>query len=124
MSSVTNPVLSNLLTTLGSTSPALASALSTSAVQTALKNASPGDLIKLSDQALQMQELDAIFGSSDSSQTTPPDLFSELSSITSGSDPTSSLTSSAASLQAQNLAALFQTTPATDSTNSMLDVLG
>jgi hypothetical protein len=42
--------------------PALSSLLSSSTVQAALGKASPADLAQLSDQALQLQEVDGLFG--------------------------------------------------------------
>jgi hypothetical protein len=49
--------------------PALSSLLSSSQVQSALATASPADLVQLSDQALQLQEVDGLFGGSSPTQT-------------------------------------------------------
>jgi hypothetical protein len=50
-------------------SPSLASALSSSGVQSALQGASPADIVQLSDQALQLQVANDLFASADPSQT-------------------------------------------------------
>jgi hypothetical protein len=49
--------------------PAVSSLLSSSKVQAALTNASPADLVQLSDQALQLQEVNGLFGSAAPTQT-------------------------------------------------------
>jgi hypothetical protein len=65
-----NPGLSDALQFLtNSASPALASLLSSSSVKTALQQAPAADLVKLSDQALQLQEVDGLFGNAGASQT-------------------------------------------------------
>ena len=43
--------------------PAIASLLSSTKVESALDKASPADLVQLSDQAMQMQEVNGLFGS-------------------------------------------------------------
>jgi hypothetical protein len=67
--------------------PAVSSLLSSSTVQSALEKASPADIVQLSDQALQLQEVDGLFGdgapsSAESSGMAMQDL---LTSIYSGS---------------------------------------
>jgi hypothetical protein len=47
--------------------PALASLLSSASVKSALQQAPASDLVKLSDQALQLQLVDGLFGSPDAS---------------------------------------------------------
>jgi hypothetical protein len=91
MSSVaaTNPGLSNLLQTLSATSPQLSSILSSSTVQSSLKNASPQDIVKLSEQALELQQVSSLFGSSIGTQSVglasnSDSLFPSLSSGTAG----------------------------------------
>jgi hypothetical protein len=44
--------------------PALSSLLSSTQVQTGLGKASPADIVQLSDQAMQLQEVDGLFGGS------------------------------------------------------------
>jgi len=61
----TNPGLADLLQNLTNTgSSALASTLSSPAVESALEQAPPGDLVQLSDQALQLQVVGSLFGAS------------------------------------------------------------
>jgi hypothetical protein len=130
--SSTNSGLSNLLQTLSTESPELSSILSTPSVQSALENASPGDLVELSDQALRLQQVGLLFGGSDGTQSTgltsaSDSLFSVLSS--GGSDTESSpivqalenstaSTGTAASIasnsQEQGLDALFGITSTVD----------
>jgi hypothetical protein len=50
--------------------PAISSLLSSSQVQTALEKAPPADIVQLSDEAMQLQEVDSLFGSSTASQPT------------------------------------------------------
>jgi len=62
--SSTNPGLSELLQSLtNSGSDVLSSILSTPNVQSALEQAPAGDVVELSDQALQLQVVGALFGS-------------------------------------------------------------
>ena len=115
----TNPALSSLLQTLASASPELSSALSPPAVQSALQNASASDIVQLSDQALQLQTTDLLFGTPGTSD--PSSLFSTLLAPA-GSSPATSLTNPLAAyqsnLQVQEMQALFgidtqSTTPST-----------
>jgi predicted transcriptional regulator len=62
--------LSDLLQTLSASSPQLSSMLSSSGVKSALATASPRDLVELSDQALQLQQVGLLFGSTDSTRST------------------------------------------------------
>ena len=135
--SSTSPNVAQLLQTLSTTSPQLSSILSTSKMQAALEKASPGDLAQLSDQALELQQVAQMFGSSDSPQPsvldtlagllfpapqvpgsgTPADpmlqaLESSLgvagpSGPTSSSAPSNQIANSASGFQAQQLNALF-----------------
>ena len=81
--STASPNLSNLLQTIQNESPELSSILSTPQMQTALEKATPGDLVQLSDQALQMQQVALLFGASNGTQSSgvsdPNSLFSLLS---------------------------------------------
>ena len=73
MSSVSsvNPGVADLLQTFwkNGTSP-VSTALSSSGVQSALAIASPGDLVQLSSQALQLQQVAGLFGPSEVSNGT------------------------------------------------------
>jgi hypothetical protein len=77
MSSVTsanNAGVSDLLQALSSTaSGTLSSVLSSSSVQSALQKASPGDLVALSQQAVESQVAAGLFSGSNTSQTTTTD---------------------------------------------------
>ena len=142
--SSTSSNLSDLLQTLSAASPELSSILSTPQMQSALEKAAPGDLVQLSDQALQLQQVDSMFGSVDGTQATgltsgfenlfsapPPDgttieldpilpLLESLVGATGPNDGTSSSTGSnqvagsAISFQAQELSALFGATRPVD----------
>ena len=126
----TNAGIANLLQTLTSTGSPLASSTLSSTLQSALQNASPADVVKLSDAALQLQETDAIFGVSDTSNASS--LFSALESSAAGSSSSSSGTSSTANqlaaaqsdLQAEQTAALFGTSTDSATSNSLFDVVG
>jgi hypothetical protein len=90
--SSTNSNLTNLLQTLSAKSPELSSMLATPQMQTALEKASPEDLVQLSDQALQLQEVGLMFGSADGAQSNglnplSDSLFSALSPATSTTQP-------------------------------------
>jgi len=140
----TSPNLSNLLQTLQAESPELSSILSTSQMESALAKASPGDLVQLSDQALQLQQVGLMFGNPDGTQSggfnsAADSLFSILSPAssnpspdpmmqalesslgiggsnraTSGSTPANQIASNARTFQAQELDALFGTPQTVD----------
>jgi hypothetical protein len=91
-----NPGVADLFNWLSGTgSTPVTSALYSPSVQTALEGASPGDLVQLSQQALELQQVGGLFGSSDSAETsaTPESLL--LQALT-GSAPQSESTSTAA----------------------------
>ncbi|MGD0435186.1 MAG: hypothetical protein ABSB86_01890 [Bryobacteraceae bacterium] len=90
--SSTNPGLSDLLQTLtNSGSSVLSSTLSSPAVQSALESAPQGDLVELSDQALQLQVVGALFGSPTSDTSTGADsLFDFLDPSLAGTTAASS----------------------------------
>src|ERR1700679_1491590 len=97
--------VANLLQSLTGGSPQVASALSSSTVQTALQSASPSDLVSLSGEAVQLQEVDLLFGGSitafgTTAPTTPtiPSVLNPLSSLLS---PPSSTAPSTAPLSDQ-----------------------
>jgi len=50
--------------------PAVSSLLSSSQVQTALAKAPAADIVQLSDQAMQLQEVDGLFGGSTAASAT------------------------------------------------------
>ncbi len=59
--SSTSSALLTLLQNVATASPQFSSILSQPGVQSALQNASPGDLAALSDQAVQLQQMSALF---------------------------------------------------------------
>src|SRR5208283_4184499 len=83
----TNSNLSSLLQTLSSASPQLSSLLSSSKIQSALAQSSPQDVVQLSEQALELQQTDLLFGSSIGTQSVAFGSGSDslLSSLYSGS---------------------------------------
>ncbi len=90
-----NPGVSDLLQTLSSAESASGSSvLSSSAVQSALETASPGDIVQLSARALQLQEADGLFGSAESTQTAASIIQQALNSSRSASTTTGAATSS------------------------------
>src|SRR5580693_9054030 len=87
----TNPLASNnnngladLLQNLTNENSPLLSTLSSPAVQSALQNAPASDIVEISDQALQLQDTDALFGISNTSTSPTDSLFSALASVGSG----------------------------------------
>ncbi len=54
-----------------SSSPLAASGMSTSQIQSLVQNSSPGDIVKLSDQALKYQEVGALFADSSTATDAP-----------------------------------------------------
>jgi hypothetical protein len=104
-------------------------------VEAALENAPASDIVQISDEALQLQTTDALFGISNTSSSSTDNLFSALASVgssatssASGStlDPGSSLADQLAAyqgnMQTQETQALFATTPSTTTPSSLYDV--
>jgi len=89
MSSVSavNPAVADLLQVFSkSGSASLSTALSSTAVQSALDTASPGDLVQLSTQALQLQQVAGLFGTdpgtSQPTTTTAAETFAQQEAAT------------------------------------------
>lgn len=127
--SSTNAGLSDLLQTLTSENSPLASTFSSPAVEQALENAPAGDIVQLSDQALQLQITDAIFGDANPSSTSSDSLFSALEAIGSNSPADASGASLADQLaayqgssQLQQTDALLGITQPSTTPNSLFDV--
>jgi hypothetical protein len=127
----TNPGLSDLLQTLTSENSPLASTFSSPSVQAALENAPPADIVQLSNEALQLQVTDSLFGGQDATTSTPSQsLFSALEAINSsasGNTGTPTLADQLAAYQgssqlAQTEGLLGITQPNTNSPNSLFDV--
>jgi hypothetical protein len=92
-------------------------------MQSALEKASPGDLVQLSDQALQLQQVGLLFGNLDGTQSTGlPSASDNLFSVLSpgGSDPGSNLMLQAleSSLSGGASSAISSATAATATTAS------
>jgi len=131
----TNFSLANLLQTLTSTgSPGLSTALSSSAVQSALQNG-PSDTVELSEEAVQLQEASLLFGGSNPADTgTLPSALDPLLSApaasgggSSGSTASSStpsvanqLSSYQTDLQSEEMQALFGIAPASSPPSSLI----
>lgn len=139
MGSVSSTALLNLLQNVATNSPEFSSILSMPNVQSALQSASPSDLVHLSDQALELQQVGELFGTSDGTQSsgftsTSDYLFPGFSSDNTEAEPNLMLqalqdsvavpgtTASAASAsQVQSMEGLFGV-PST--TASLIDTLG
>jgi hypothetical protein len=97
--------IANLMQMLKSVAPpAVSSLLASNNMQAALAKASPADIVQLSEQAMQLQMADSLFGVSNiSSQTNPVDmttasLFAPIFS------PSSSSTDATSEMESANLA--------------------
>ena len=96
-------IRSNLLQSLSGELPEL----STDSLQSALEKASPGDLIQLSDQALELQQVGLLFGNQADTQSTafnpaPDSLFSILGPASSNASPDPVLQALESSLASPN----------------------
>jgi hypothetical protein len=125
-----NPGVSDLLQTLSSAESASGSTLlSSPAVQSALQNASPGDIVQLSARALQLQEADGLFGSAESTQTAVSIVQQALNSSKSSSTTIGATTSSStaatalAASQLEEVTGLFGTNTNTGTGNQPLNFL-
>jgi len=112
MGSVTsplNPGIATLLQSFTNADSALSSQLSSPTVESALENAPPAEIAQLSNQSFQMQEMDALFGSPETSSA-PSSLISSLFPTTSNATPNSILQSLDASLLASTNTSSTDTT--------------
>ncbi len=143
--SSTTSNLTSLLQTLATESPQLSSVLSTPKVQSALEEAAPQDIAELSEEAIQLQQVGLLFGSSGTTQSDPltsamDSLFSTGTSDTqtdpltqllettlaagstdNGTGSTDQADTTLTDAQAQVLNTLYSTQPAV---TSLLSVLG
>lgn len=146
-----NPGVASLLQTLKSAgTPAFNSVLDSPTVESALQKAPASDLVQLSDQALQLQTVQGLFGNSSASETAAPQIptqnlnvnsilqsldsslgtpaasspnaNSQAPSVDSASSIASQLSTFQADLQAQQVQALFGTAPAAASADNSLNV--
>jgi hypothetical protein len=112
-------------------SPLLSSGLSSSQIQSTLQNASPSDIVQLSDEALQLQVTEGLFAAS-SSPSSGATLSSTLSTLTAAPDSTASDPSASSvatqfsnyqsQLQAEEVQALFGTGSKTGMPRTSLNV--
>jgi hypothetical protein len=125
--SSTNAGLSDLLQTLTNENSPLLSTLSSPSVEAALENAPAGDIAQISNEAIQLQMADAIFGDpSSSSSTSSESLFSELAGAPSSNTSTASLADQLAAYQGnsqlQETQNLLGITQPTNPQSSLFDV--
>jgi hypothetical protein len=136
-----NPGLANALQPIGNSTPALASLLSWSSVKSALQQAPPADLVKLSDQALQLEATNGLFGTAGTAQPDPDSALTSLLAQLRPSIPVSSTSRPAVTaaapapsvasqlgifegqLEAENTQALFASSAAAAS-GSKVNLLG
>jgi hypothetical protein len=101
MGSVTSPLNPGIATLLesftNSGNSALSSELTSPTVESALQKAPPAEIVQLSNQSFQMQEMDALFGNPGAS-TAPASPLSSLFPSTANASPSSILQSLDASL--------------------------
>jgi len=118
--SSTNAGLSDLLQTLSNENSPLLGTLSSPAVETALENAPASDIAQISNEALQLQMADAIFGDPSASSTPSNSLFSELASVNSAATASPTATTSASALA--NQLAAYQESSQVQETQSLLGI--
>lgn len=117
VSSINTSGMSEMIQLLSSSSsPLTSSGLSSSQIQSALKNASPTDIVHLSAQAIQMQEASVLFGNSDTSQ--PPSLFST-PSVSSSSNTFDNLISALNSASTSDTSGSNSSSPQSASSSSL-----
>jgi hypothetical protein len=131
-----NPGLAGLLQTLTNLdSPVMTSP----AVVSALEKASPTDIVQLSTAAAQLEDVDAIFGVSNSSSTDASDPLASLENLLNGSgtsavpgtatasstaSPADQIAGYQASLQSEETQALFGTGATGSLSDSLFNVIG
>lgn len=119
-----NNGLSDLLQTLTQENSPLAATLSSPKVEQALENAPASDIVQISEQAMQLQATDALFGISNSSgSSTDSSLFSALASADSESSGSTTSSSTSDSSLADQLAA-YQSNMQIQDTQSLLGLSG
>lgn len=130
-----NNGLTDLMQTLTSENSPLLSTLSQPSIQSALENAPPSDIVEISEEAQQMQSVDALFGISSTANTSTDSLFSALadavssasssaaSSLDTGSSLADQLAAYQGNMQTQETQTLLGLNPSTNTPSSLLDVL-
>jgi hypothetical protein len=121
--------LSDLLQTLTNENSPLLSTLSSPAIQAALQNAPASDIVQISDQAMQLQDAEALFGTPATASTPTDSLFAALTpagSSAASPAPGASLADQLAeyqgNIQTQEAQTLLGVTPAPTTANSLYDV--
>jgi hypothetical protein len=121
--------LSDLLQTLTNENSPLLSTVSSPAIQAALENAPASDIVQISNQAMQLQQAEAIFGTSSTASSPTDSLFAALAPA--GSSATSSASASPlvnqlaayeGNAQTQETQTLLGIAPAATTPNSLYDV--
>ncbi len=121
--------LSDLLQTLTNENSPLLPTLSSPAIQAELESAPASDIVQISDQAMQLQDAEALFGTPNTASTPTDSLFAAL--MPAGSGATSSATGSSladqfaayqGNVQTQEAQTLLGITPAATTPNSLYDV--
>ncbi len=126
-----NNGLTDLMQTLTSENSPLLSTLSSPNIQAALASAPTSDIVEISEQAQQLQSVDALFGVSNTASTPDDSLFSALADTTAAGSTASTTGSTLAdqlsayqnNMQTQETQELFGLTPSTN-TNPLLNELG
>ena len=102
---------------------ATSTGLSGSQIQSMLQEASPEDIVQLSDQALDLQSVDALFSlSPPANSDSIPD--SILANLAASEAPSNRVASYQAQLQAQEVQSLFGTTTTSGASGTTVDTLG
>jgi hypothetical protein len=135
-SNTTNNGLSDLLQTLSNENSPLLSTLSSPGVESALENAPTSDIVEISEQAQQLQSVDALFGLSSTSNSSTDSLFTALadvgsntgspaaSSLNTGSSLADQLAAYQGNLQTQEAQTLLGINPTTNTNSSLFDLVG
>jgi hypothetical protein len=121
--------LSDLLQTLTNENSPLLSTLSSPAIQAALENAPASDIVQISSQATQLQNVEALFGAPGTAATPTDSLFAALTPPGATATPSAAGSSLADQLaayqgnsQIQEAQTLLGTAPSPTTANSLFDV--
>jgi hypothetical protein len=121
--------LSDLLQTLTNENSPLLPTLSSPAIQAALQNAPASDIVQISNQAMQLQDTEALFGTPSTAPTPTESLFAALTPPGTSATPSQSGASLADQLaayqgnvQTQEAQTLLGTAPSPTTPNSLFDV--
>jgi hypothetical protein len=111
--------LSDLLQTLTNENSPLLPTLSSPAIQAALQNAPASDIVQISNQAMQLQDTEALFGTSSNTPTPTESLFAALTPPGSSAEQ---LAAYQGNVQTQEAQTLLGTAPSPTTPNSLFDV--